>query len=202
MRTITQTPDYQPSGADNSYYSPSVPLSVYRDLAAELQATQAKLDTLVAKNHKLTQENQLLHQEISKAVNYVLQLQQLVNTSQQNSDCAERSARDDRAPHNHVATSPKHRPLNNSSWEQNQVPSSPAKAQSYTSHSSFIPTVVEMAVPPEPVFIEEQELSYYPIGEDKPMVGGWRLLLCVLLIVLTAFGAGYLIVRPLFQSHR
>lgn len=67
----------------NQNYSPSVPLSVYRDLAAELQAAQAKINALTAQNQQIVQENQLLRQEIAKAVQSVLHLQNLLDTSSQ-----------------------------------------------------------------------------------------------------------------------
>jgi len=47
-------------------YSPSVPLSVYRELAAELQAAEAMLDSCNAQNQHLAKQNQQLRQEISK----------------------------------------------------------------------------------------------------------------------------------------
>jgi cobalamin biosynthesis Mg chelatase CobN len=64
-------------------YSPSVPLSVYRELAAELQAAQAKINALTAQNQQIVQENQLLRQEIAKAVQSVLHLQNLLDASSQ-----------------------------------------------------------------------------------------------------------------------
>jgi hypothetical protein len=41
----------------------AVPLAVYRELAAELQATQTLLDSLHEQNQKLSQDNQQLSQE-------------------------------------------------------------------------------------------------------------------------------------------
>ncbi len=64
--------------------SPSVPLSVYRELAAELQATRVMLDSLHEQNQQLTYQNQnLTHQnqqlqgEIVKVAKATLQMQQV-----------------------------------------------------------------------------------------------------------------------------
>ncbi|MGH7997906.1 MAG: hypothetical protein ACREPR_00340, partial [Brasilonema sp.] len=68
MRTITNSVHNSTPAANTQTCSPSVPLSVYRDLATELQGVQAKLDALNAQNQHIMQENQLLRQEIAKAV--------------------------------------------------------------------------------------------------------------------------------------
>ncbi|HLO84388.1 MAG TPA: hypothetical protein VK203_05140 [Nostocaceae cyanobacterium] len=78
MRTPTgygQTPPPNPS------YSPSVPLHVYRELATQLQAVEAKLDVVTAHNQKLAQENQLLRHEIARVAQAMEQLQKLADSS-------------------------------------------------------------------------------------------------------------------------
>ncbi|MBE9042409.1 hypothetical protein IQ235_16680 [Oscillatoriales cyanobacterium LEGE 11467] len=69
--------------------SPSVPLSVYRELAAELQATQAMLDSLHAQNKQLTRQNQQLNdrheqlqREIANAVESVDRMKQIANVEE------------------------------------------------------------------------------------------------------------------------
>ena len=50
--------------------------------------------------------------------------------------------------------------------------------------------------------IEEEEVNYYPLSEPEASeISGWRLVITILLIILMGFGAGYLIVRPLFEHH-
>ncbi|MDJ0798294.1 MAG: hypothetical protein QNJ51_15990 [Calothrix sp. MO_167.B12] len=192
MRTITEPIQNQPSSTHDNNYSPSVPLSVYRDLAAELQATQAKLNTLAAKNQKLAQENHLLRQEIAKVVKSVLHLQKWGNISDDNAPVTNPNKSHQTSPS--PATSP-------TNYQTSKLPNPPTEPPSYTQDSSFIPPVVEMPISPEPVFIEEQEVSYYPTSEEKTAMNGWWLVFCILLIIFTAFGTGYLIVRPLFQNH-
>ena len=60
MKTST-APNYSQPPTN---YPPSVPLYVYRELTAELQAIQSKLDVVTNHNQKLAQENQQLRQEI------------------------------------------------------------------------------------------------------------------------------------------
>ncbi|MGJ5672945.1 MAG: hypothetical protein ACR9NN_04915 [Nostochopsis sp.] len=83
MRTANGSFYSHTPSTTTQHYSPSVPLSVYRDLAAELQAAQAKINALTAKEAQVTQENQLLRQEIAKAIQSVLQLQKLLDASSQ-----------------------------------------------------------------------------------------------------------------------
>ncbi len=201
MRTITESIHNQASGTINNNYSPSVPLSVYRDLAAELQATQAKLDTLTTKNQKLVQENHLLRQEIAKVVKSVLHLQKWSNIPDNDSVRAA-------PPVEHPVATPKSSsqvspsPETSTAYsEPTKLPTPPTTPQSHPQHSFFTSPGIEMPVSSETVYLEEQEVSYYPTSEEKKVVSGWWLVFCVLLIIFTAFGTGYLIVRPLFQNH-
>jgi len=59
--------------------TPTVPLSVYRELAGELQATQSQLDGLRQDNQHLQQENQTLRLEIKKLVQSVQRLDNTIN---------------------------------------------------------------------------------------------------------------------------
>ncbi|PZO15364.1 MAG: hypothetical protein DCF25_13780 [Leptolyngbya foveolarum] len=57
-------------------YAPSVPMSVYRELATELRATKAVIDSLNSRNQQLLQQNQFLKQEIHNVVQSALSLGQ------------------------------------------------------------------------------------------------------------------------------
>jgi hypothetical protein len=72
----------QPSGKAGNHYSPSVPISLYRQLSAELQATQAMLDSLKGQNQQLIKQNQQLRLEIEKVVQSTLQLRQVADSFQ------------------------------------------------------------------------------------------------------------------------
>ncbi len=188
MRTIRESTHHQSSGTTVPNYCPSVPLSVYRDLAAELKATQAKLDTVTTKNQKLVQENHLLRQEIAKVVKSVFHLRQWANIA--DDDCLQGAP-----PVEHtVAPSIPHS-------QTSELPTPDTTEQFDPPDSFFTSPAIEMPVSPEPVYLEEQQVSYYPTSEEKKVVSGWWLVFCILLIIFTAFGTGYLIVRPFFQNN-
>ncbi|NJM99756.1 MAG: hypothetical protein HC800_23785, partial [Phormidesmis sp. RL_2_1] len=67
-------------------YSPSVPMSVYRELAAELRANKAVIDSLNSRNQQLLQQNQFLKQEIHNVVQATLSLGQAAGVARQAKD--------------------------------------------------------------------------------------------------------------------
>jgi hypothetical protein len=155
-------------------YPPSVPLSVYRQLANELQAAQGKINQLGANNQQLSQENQVLRQEISKVVESVTKLQNLLNAS----------TREHLPPQVTVNT-----------------PRQPQKVVKKRVNYDVPPILRSRQPQPVPSFyVEEQEVRYdYQSQPSSTELSGWRLFIGILLIIITAFGAGYLFVRPLLE---
>ena len=68
-----------------AHYAPSVPMSVYRELAAELRANKAVVDSLNSRNQLLQQQNQRLKQEIHSVVQATLTLGQFAGVARQSS---------------------------------------------------------------------------------------------------------------------
>ncbi|MGI8932686.1 hypothetical protein [Leptolyngbya sp. BC1307] len=68
-----------------AHYAPSVPMSVYRELAAELRADKAVIDSLNSRNQLLQQQNQRLKQEIHSVVQATLTLGQFAGVARQSS---------------------------------------------------------------------------------------------------------------------
>jgi flagellar biogenesis protein FliO len=62
---------------------------------------------------------------------------------------------------------------------------------------------MEFPVPmTEPVFVEEQQVVAYPVSESEAEgINAWWMFLAIAFIILLGFGAGYLVVRPLFEHH-
>ncbi|MBW4617337.1 MAG: bZIP transcription factor [Desmonostoc vinosum HA7617-LM4] len=180
-------------------YSPSVPISVYRELAAELQATQTRLNALTAQNQQLVQENQLLRQEITKVVQSFIHLQDFVDykTTPSNHQASHTAAGVKSVAKQPVTPA---RPRQQASRPRPPVaPKAPSKNNR---RQDFSVPVMEMYPMSEPMFIEEQEVRYYPTTESGSReLSGWGLIITILLIMLTAFGAGYLVVRPLFEHQ-
>ncbi|MEA5595345.1 hypothetical protein [Rivularia sp. UHCC 0363] len=183
MRTITNSV-YDTSTPPNQPYSASVPLSVYRELAAELQAAQIAIHQLNQKNEYLAQENYVLRQEITKTVNAVLHLQDAVS---HNANAAVEQT---------VKTSQNAPPTK-------QYKRNTSQKRAKRPRTSPVPQVTEFIEPlPETVFIEEQEASYYYADESQlSQVSGRWLIFAIVLIIFMGFGAGYVIVRPLLENH-
>jgi hypothetical protein len=191
-------------------YSPSVPLHVYRELVAELQAVQAKLDVVTSHNQKLSQENQQLRQEITKVVQSCLELQKSVDSSAPVSQPPKHTQADVintipsyqpllRVKAKAKAKSANKPPAKTASPPRQPTPKPPQKIRSEV----FSVPVIDMNFPSSaPVFIEEQEVRYYTDHESELKgLNGWWLIITIVLIMITAFGAGYLVVRPLLQNE-
>ncbi|WP_017653641.1 hypothetical protein [Fortiea contorta] len=187
-----------PKASPPAYPPPSVPLSVYRELAVELQTVEAKLDVLTAKNQQVVQENQLLRQEITRVIQACLHLQKLVDPQATPTTSSDRPI-----PNPPPTVKPvTKRPVTTASPR----PRPPVDPKVFVNKNhratASVPVTEMISQMPEPVLITEQEVSYYPPTESKSReISGWWLVITILLIMLTAFGAGYLVVRPLFERQ-
>lgn len=150
-------------------YAPSVPLSVYRELSVELQAAKSLSDSLNAQNQQLAKQNQQLRQEIAKAVESILRLEQIVNSQKT-------------APTRTIPKSIHKIPK----VTEGPFPY-PTKKPSYRTET-----------------VSEQEQRRYRRHDDVEISGavnGWFLAISIILIMVTAFGAGYFLMRPLVRSR-
>jgi cobalamin biosynthesis Mg chelatase CobN len=177
MRSSSSSAHQHPENSQN--YMPSVPLSVYRELALELQATQATIDALKSQNQQLAKQNHYLRQEIEKVVQHVSYLQQVVDTTVANQT-------GDRVERHQVK--PKRPP--SGSRAEHQGAATPAKTSG--------------GHPPEFVAIEEVEVnnSHRRSQPESPArMSGWGLTIAVSIVVVTAFSTGFLLVRPLASNR-
>lgn len=173
----------QAAGSPNpaNPHAPSVPISLYREVATELKATQAKMESLTQQNQQLTQQNQQLRVEIERVVQSALQLRQVADA---------------------------HLPAPT-------LPAASSSLQGLELHFqpplSAAPSHVADAIAPEraeprpvaPNLFTEQEgkLRQSSQTERTEKMGGWWLAIIICFIVVTAFGTGFLIVRPLLPSR-
>lgn len=203
MRTITDSGYNQSPTPANQAYSASVPLSVYRELAAELQATQVAIHQLNQQNEHLAQENHVLRQEIAKTVNAVLHLQNAVNFSNSEANVAYNSSSlpplDRQAVETNQRQYAPHKPK--PQHQRQQV--APKRVKHHSRRSPVMPQVTEYIEPlPEPIFIEEEQATYYYDDESQmSQVSGWWLIFAIVFIIVMGFGAGYVVVRPLLENH-
>ncbi|MDX2096831.1 MAG: hypothetical protein SFW36_03575 [Leptolyngbyaceae cyanobacterium bins.59] len=173
-----------PDAASHEFTNrPSVPLYVYKELAAELQAAKVMLDSLHTKNQHLTRQNQQLRQEMERVVEAVVQMQQVVDGDEHNSSSV----------------------LEPSPTPKREKPVEAAKKAPVRSAPRPVASKPDKLESPllSGDLVTEQEGSR-PSFEQKPErvdLGGLWLAVVILMIVLSAFGAGFVIVRPFLQSR-
>ncbi len=179
------TPPGHSRQTNSNSHRPSVPISVYRELAAELQATQAMLDSLNAQNQQLVQQNQLLRQEVEKAVHSAIYMQQVVA-----------SLKPVRFGEASSAYPEEHRELNQASH------SLAVRRPRQTAAIAPVDAPAPLAFS-EKFYTEQQEpRNRRPAPpESTSEVSGLWLAVAIVAIVLTAFGTGFLIVRPLLSGR-
>jgi isoleucyl-tRNA synthetase len=210
MKTST-APNYSQPPTN---YPPSVPLYVYRELTAELQAIQSKLDVVTNHNQKLAQENQQLRQEITKVIESCLELQKLVDASAPSSPVAPQSHQEVKSltqlqpppSNNHEVTYTNKPKVTTAPPRQETKPQKKAaikNTHSQNHHQGVAVSATNInATGSQKVFIEEKKVrSSRPNISKAKELSGWHLLISIVLIMITGFAAGYVIVRPLFQNH-
>lgn len=194
--------------------APSVPISVYRELATELKATQALVDSLTQQNQELGQQNQLLRQEMLKFAESATQLRQVVEARPLvNLDPGEAS------PHGPTPSA-----------QTMVVPVTPPPAQLSEAESSGLsldgvsslthqmsqmlrpkaktarpPAKRPRPLPPQQALFTEERLEPFQSGSSRERnadLSGLWLATTIVLIVVSAFGAGFLIMRPLLGNSR
>ncbi|MBD0334012.1 MAG: hypothetical protein ICV62_00850 [Cyanobacteria bacterium Co-bin13] len=185
-------PEKETSAAGN--YAPSVPISVYRELAAELKATKALVDSLNGQNQQLNQQNQFLRQEILRFAQSADQLRHAIESTQ-----------------------PAGLPLPTLERSEFRLEEAEAFSRSPSENGSNLATqvtrIVKTPAPQKrpqgspktpPLFTEqrpERPRQQASSGRPQDMSGLW-LATTILLIVVSAFGAGFLIMKPLLGGSR
>lgn len=179
----------QPSGnnpasansSTNSGYSPSVPISLYRQVATELHESQTELGTLKRHNQQLVEQNYHLRLEIERVVQSALQLRQLADASQPETSISDSGT-----------TESEEAPLEAS------IAAKPPSSPRQSTHR----VDADLTAAPEKLFTEQESQPRRVARPEKASeVGGWWLVLVIFLIVVTAFGTGFLIVRPLLPNR-
>lgn len=165
---------------------PSVPITVYRELATELQMTHAQVDSLSLQNRRLTEQNQQLRQEISRIVQSALQLQHIVDSFQPGSFAIPDT----------FESAPPYAPASPPSGLPGERPGPTAPPVSFQEATGM--------APPAPRFTEQPE-SPRPVRMRPPrshdMSGLW-LAVMIFVIIVTAFSAGFFIMRPFLTSDQ
>ncbi len=188
------------SSANSNNYSPSVPISLYREVTAELQSAQAMLDSLKTHNQQLLQQNQELRREVETVVQASVYLQQAVNSAQS----VTQTGMPQMPPVNRFNLSAASPRLASLPLQANHpVPEEPTPAPQTVAFPFSIaePEPTAPAIP-EKLFTEIPETPYRLRTQPKKAsdLSGLWLAIAIFLIVIAAFGAGYLVVRPLLMK--
>ncbi|MGB7442924.1 MAG: hypothetical protein WA919_17815 [Coleofasciculaceae cyanobacterium] len=185
-----QNERYSSPKQNSAYSRPSVPISVYRELAAELQTAQAMLESLNNQNKQLVKQNKQLRQEVEKVVQSAQHLQQVITSLEPVTGVEKPKSKQVRPP------------------EEHYVPPNPPPRPAATVPSAEFISPSPKPEPTQPQYreqyvIEQEENHYHHSRRDvSPGVNGWLLVVAILGVVLTAFGTGFLIVRPLINNNR
>lgn len=178
----------QPSGAPKAPINPqapSVPISLYREVATELKAAQAKMETLTVQNQQLSQQNQQLRVEIERVVQSALQLRQTA---------------DAHLPANQLSVHPA--PASPSALQGLELHFQPPAAPVSAPNAAAPETLDPGATAPRSLFTEQEgKLRQSAPKERNTEMGGWWLAIVICFIIVTAFGTGFFVVRPLLPSR-
>jgi TolA-binding protein len=176
-------PDFAP-GQPSLSNAPSVPISVYKELAAELQATRAMIESLNHRNQQLAQQNQMIRQEVERVVQASFNLQQVVDfvesPSGGNQTIAELAGADRTAGGRSLGGASK------GAAQQLQIP------------------VEGGHLPLRGALFTEEPSRPQRVGKGlkKPKdLGNYGILVTVLIVVLAAFGLGFVAVKQLLPSR-
>lgn len=180
----------KPSTAANSY-RPSVPISVYRELSAELQTARARLESVNNQNQQLVKQNQQLRQEVDKVIKSAQHLQQVVAS-------LEPLSNEGKPRHGEAIPSPS-RPSATAPLPRKAVASSEVEF----SRDSPQPTTVPSSYG-ETFVIEQEEERYRRPNSSQASSGvnRWLLIVVIITIFLTAFGSGFFVVKWLSNDSR
>jgi hypothetical protein len=212
---------------------PSVPISVYREIATELKATQALVSSLNQQNQRLDRDNQLLRQEILKFTEAAAQLKVMVDPSQGKSPQVDALSPLPLESEPSLATLgvqdlaptmadpyPDSVVYSGGSVAVSGLASQFTKllrpqAQPSPKPSSPSPTVKAKRKPPTPprpkpqpatpVLHSEERIPSINTHQGSPRaadLSGLWLATTILLVVVSAFGAGFLVMKPLLNNSR
>ncbi len=238
-------PVFKPKTSQSGYQA-SVPVTVYRELAAELQSAQAKLSFFQLQNDQLTKQNHMLLQEFEAIAQSTDRVQAILSQSNLPDSKLSDVLAGIRASSQVNAAPPKHnpqpqgrppaakpRPTEKPSTQSSprktsvqqtssaiqeaisrarqlatesapQLANEPIVGETLYYDSSFATFDAPAPTPKTPIKLEIREevssrqLRSESIEDQRESTGlsGWVLTLTIVAIVLTSFGAGYLLMRP------
>lgn len=179
----------------------AVPVSLYREICGELRDKSGQVETLQLNNQRILQENQQLRQELQRLVQMVMhthhqvsQISEFPTESTANGTETFRSSGMKRSTAAVPLTDP------STTLNRTQMPARTAIAA-----STMVPFSTTTNKPEDWITGTQEPLAQRLFNKTSAItqdLAGWKLALVISLIILSAFGAGFLIVRPLIsQPH-
>jgi hypothetical protein len=187
-----------------SSYTTSVPMSVFREVSTDLRGTQNELISLKRQNQALLQQNQYLKLEMQRVAE---QTQEVVNGFVEVENPVELL---NRSMAESIAVETALEPDYESHWNAFEPPLPEVPVRMAMPRIKMNrPQVVRQSQAlsqPQPIlgFLQEARarLAFPEQGAAASELTGWKLTMLMMLIVLSAFGAGFLIVRPLMSNSQ
>jgi cobalamin biosynthesis Mg chelatase CobN len=139
------------SQSSQNNYQPSVPISLYKELAAELQSAQTKVTSLQLQNEHLLKTNQTLIREFTK------EFEAISNSSQQLLQFLRTLSADTQE-----------QPLLKSEIQQQEIAPEP-KLQDFPASASAVQTSVHKLIEPvaKPQSVNYSQVSAHPIQDNQ-----------------------------------
>ncbi len=191
-----QNPSGQPPVAPNT--GSSVPISLYKEVTAELQNNQQIMAVLKTQNQDLFQQNQVLRRELERIILISIQLQQAVNTVEMiTKNSSEMLTNQPNQPS--VGIIP---PQLAKQQNRENLPSPvPEDFPDESTPPVNLPLIRERSTLPEKLSTaEKRPYVAREIQSRMPKeVKGIGLIVMICLIVFAAFGTGYFFVRPMLK---
>jgi cobalamin biosynthesis Mg chelatase CobN len=190
-----------------SYSSPSVPISVYKQLAGELNVTKNQIAALKSENQQLRSNNQKLQNQVLQVIQAGEHLKQMVNRYDFGAESYQIAPPEQAAPPKEIAPVFPVPQLPESTPQPQQIaPATPAKIPSQKKKSNSpqrqaTPTQSPKSAKPVQVKTVDPASRPNTTEEAEGGVNGWIIFIAAIAIVCTAFGAGYMVVLPLLNNN-
>jgi hypothetical protein len=180
-------PPMNPTPGNNP--SPSVPISLYREVTSELQSTKATVDSLKTHNQQLVEQNQQLRVEIERVVQTALHLRQVADSYKLIN------------PRPVVEAPGSNLELHFDPAPAKPLAKAPAKAQAVPQYKPPKAEPAESAAPERLFTEQESQPRRSTQAEKSPELSGWWLALIIFMIVVTAFGMGFVVLSSLLPKN-
>lgn len=185
-----------PNSAESSPPVSAVPVSLYREICDELRDKSGQVEILQLNNQRILQENQQLRQELQHLVQMVMQ------THHQVTQIPEFQTEPTSV---NSSTIPAVQPLAQLSAQPSSVSQTQMPARSTIAASTMVSFSTTTNKPQDWITGIQEPLVQRLFNQTSAItqdLRGWRLAIVISLVILSAFGAGFLIVRPLINQPR